>query len=228
MDKNYRHELKYYINYLDYLKLADRIKGVFTRDIHCQKSGYAVRSLYFDNKSNHSYYHKIAGISERNKYRVRLYDLNPHPIKLEIKSKSDNYIYKQSVAITRDQVFDLMSGRYRFLLGKKHLTANLVYAEFSKDRYHPAVVVDYFRDAYFYNTPELRVTFDRFLGKNETDFGRFFQSDLVLDRLLGSKKMIMEIKYRHNIPVWIKKILQVGSFESCAISKYTLSRYIEG
>ncbi|MDZ7836825.1 MAG: polyphosphate polymerase domain-containing protein [Actinomycetota bacterium] len=149
MDKNYRHELKYYINYLDYLKLTGRINGVFTRDSHCRKSGYMVRSLYFDNKSNHSYYHKIAGISDRNKYRIRLYDLNPHPIKLEIKSKSENYIHKQSVAITRDQVFDLISGRYRFLLGKKHPTANLVYAEFSKDHYRPAVVVDYFRDAYF-------------------------------------------------------------------------------
>jgi len=46
--------------------------------------------------------------------------------------------------------------------------------------------------------------------------------------VLNNNKIIMEIKYNSKIPAWIKNLLQLGRFERCAISKYTLSRYIEG
>jgi hypothetical protein len=46
--------------------------------------------------------------------------------------------------------------------------------------------------------------------------------------VLSSRKIIMEVKFNNTIPVWIKNILQLERFEWCAISKYTLSRYIEG
>lgn len=228
MHKNYRNELKYYINHIDHIKLLDRMKGIFVEDTHSKDRGYLVRSLYFDNKSNNSYYHKIAGVSDRQKYRIRIYDLNPSPIKLEIKSKRQTYIHKQSVTIAQDQARRLIEGDYRFLAQHDHRTARLVLAKFSQDSFHPAVIIDYFRQAYVYPESGLRVTFDRCLGKNETSFSHFFQSGLDLNPVIDSKRIIMEIKFSQPIPLWIKKILQVGSFESCAISKYTLSRYIEG
>lgn len=44
-----RRELKYYINYIDYLNLKSRLQAVFSRDRNGYPEGYYhVRSLYFN------------------------------------------------------------------------------------------------------------------------------------------------------------------------------------
>jgi SPX domain protein involved in polyphosphate accumulation len=92
-----RQELKYYISYIDYLNLKSRLKALFSSDRNGNEEGYYhVRSLYFDNKLNKNYYQKMAGVEKRNKYRIRIYNLNLNPVKLEIKSKINNAISKES------------------------------------------------------------------------------------------------------------------------------------
>lgn len=95
-----RRELKYFINYIDYLNLKSKLLTIFSKDRNGNPKGYYyVRSLYFDNKSNDNYYEKIAGVEKRSKYRIRIYNLCLNPVKLEIKAKMNNVIFKESMFV---------------------------------------------------------------------------------------------------------------------------------
>ncbi|MFC2159976.1 VTC domain-containing protein, partial [Actinomycetota bacterium] len=84
------------------------------------------------------------------------------------------------------------------------------------------------RDAYYIDINDIRITFDSSLKKDETNLNSFFNNNIDMHDVLNNNKIIMEIKYNNIIPSWIKNLLQVPRFERCAISKYTLSRYLEG
>ncbi len=224
-----RKELKYYINQIDYLTLKSKISGIFLKDKNnSEEKYYTVRSIYFDNKSNNSYFEKMSGIENRNKYRIRIYNLSPDIVKLEIKAKKNNLIFKDSVNIDSKDVNKIISGHYSCLLHYDNTTANKVYAEFSKDHYRPVVIIDYRRDAYYIDINNIRITFDSRVKKDETNLNSFFDDNVDMYDVLNNNKIIMEIKYNNIIPIWIKHLLQVPRFERCAISKYTLSRYFEG
>jgi hypothetical protein len=223
-----RRELKYYINYIDYLNLKNRLSNIFSKDINSTKDGwYHVRSLYFDDKSNSSYHEKMSGVEKRNKYRIRIYNLDKDPVKIEIKSKINNIIIKDSAIIKAENVNKLISGDYSSLLNYNNPTTNKIYCEFTKDFYKPVVIVDYIRDAYNLDINNVRITFDSEIKKHEINLDSLFANNIDMSNVLNNNKIIMEIKYSGFIPSWLKNLLQVPRFERCAISKYTLSRYLE-
>ena len=223
-----RRELKYYINYIDYLNLKSKLSNVFTKDKNSNLEGlYCVRSLYFDNKSNDNYYEKIASLDKRKKYRIRIYNINADPVKLEIKSKFNNIILKNSIVINSQDIKKIMSGDYECLLAYNNPTANKIYYEFTKDFYKPVIIIDYKRDAYHLDLNNIRITFDSDLKKDEVNLNSLFSNDLKMSPVLNNNKVIMEIKYDLTMPVWVRNVLQLSRFERCAISKYSLSRYLE-
>ena len=60
------------------MTLKSKISGIILKDKNSsEEKYYTVRSLYFDNKSNNSYFEKMSGIENRNKYRIRIYNLSP-------------------------------------------------------------------------------------------------------------------------------------------------------
>ena len=224
-----RRELKYYINYFDYTYLTSILSNLFNKDRYNQKiDGYHVRSIYFDNKSDNNYYQKISGIETRKKYRIRIYNLNSDTVRLEIKNKYNNIILKEILIIRSEDVEKITSGDYRCLLNYTDPIANKIYFEFNKDYYRPVIIIDFVRNAYFYDLNDIRITFDRQLEKNEVNVYDIFEKNLKMDPVFSSNKIILEIKYNNILPLWIKNLLQISRFESCAISKYTLSRFIEG
>jgi hypothetical protein len=96
------------------------------------------------------------------------------------------------------------------------------YIEFRKRSYRPVVLVDYLREAFFYDVNKIRVVFDRFLKSTPLHLDLF--ADAIMMPQLKNDIVIMEIKYDNFIPMWIKQLLQITSFERCAISKYVIGR----
>ena len=223
-----RQEIKFYINYLDYINLSRKISSVLQKDFHDSgPDGYKVRSLYFDNKSNNSYFEKISGIESRKKIRIRVYNYSNQIIKIEIKNKKNTTIIKEGFLINNEDLIDLSKGSYDCLLKYDNQTARKLYYEFIKDYYKPVILIDYIREAYSYNINNIRITFDKKISKNEFDFTEIFRQDLEMHPVIDSRRIILEVKYDNFVPSWIKDLLQVSRFERCAISKYTLSRYFE-
>jgi hypothetical protein len=223
-----RQEIKYYINYLDYINLSRKISAVLQKDLHdSRQDGYKVRSLYFDNKSNNSYFEKISGTDDRKKIRIRVYNDSNKVIKMEIKNKKNTTVFKDSFLINNKDLVELLKGDYNFLLKYDNQITKKLYYEFVKDHYRPVIIIDYIREAYYYDTNNVRITFDKKITKNELNLTEIFRQDLEMYPIIDNRKIILEIKYDDFIPVWIKGLLQVSRFERCAISKYTLSRFIE-
>lgn len=217
-----RTELKYYINYQDYKALARKLAIILKKDNHGNESGYFVRSLYFDSFDNKAFHEKIAGIKERKKYRLRIYDTKDKKVKFEIKNKSNNHIHKETATINKADALEIQNQNYEVLNKYNNYVLNKIYYNFKKNKYHPVVLVDYLREAYVYDLNNIRITFDKSLKSNACNLQLF--GDITTVPCLNENIVILEIKYNNFLPEHIKKALQLSRFERCAISKYCIGR----
>ena len=68
-----RHELKFLITRTQYEVLHRTLTAAMRLDPNAEKNGgsYHIRSLYFDTVFDDALYDKIAGVKDRDKYRIR-------------------------------------------------------------------------------------------------------------------------------------------------------------
>lgn len=219
-----RSELKYFISNNEYMALVNRLKPVLAPDKHSiPGAGYYIRSLYFDSYDDKCLFEKQSGTMYRRKFRIRIYDTNADSAKFEIKNKWDNQIFKESATISRESAEKIIDGDYDELLKYENPILNKVYIEFVQNLYKPKVVVDYDRDAFMSDFFNLRVTIDKDLRSNNTDFD-IFSSNMHMIPVILEGKQILELKYNECLPDYVRGIIQPISAERCAISKYTLGR----
>ena len=93
-----RHELKFFINEMQYQVLSRQLDRVLWRDPNGDVNNeYHIRSLYFDTIFNDAYFDKMDGDQNRDKYRIRIYNMRDTNIKLECKTKVGSLISKRSL-----------------------------------------------------------------------------------------------------------------------------------
>ena len=219
-----RNELKYYISNLEYHALVNRLKHILKPDAHSTPhKGYFIRSLYFDSHDDECLYEKLSGDIYRAKYRMRIYDTNTDIVKFEIKNKANNHIFKETATISKQSAYRIIDGDYSELLSYNNPVLNKIYKKFTHKQYKPKVVIDYTRDAFMFDFFNIRITFDKNLHSNNTDFD-IFSDNLHTIPVILEQKQIMEIKYETVLPEYIHKSLQLDACERMAISKYTLGR----
>ena len=167
-----RHELKFFINEMQYIVLSGILDQVLHRDPNGDEyNEYHIRSLYFDTVFNHALYDKINGERGRDKYRIRIYNLTDRLIRMECKTKVGSLISKRSLAIPRDLAEQLIAGDPTGLETTRSGLLHDVFREMTTQLLRPAVIVDYVREAYLHPAEEVRITFDKQLrtGMNSTD-----------------------------------------------------------
>lgn len=219
-----RNELKYYINNIEYTALYKRLQHALKPDKYSTPGkGYFIRSLYFDSYNDTCLYQKQSGVQYRQKYRLRIYDLNASTVKFEIKNKANNQVHKESATISRDSADKIIAGEYDELLKYNNPLLNRAFITFSTQLYRPKVIIDYDRDAFMYDHFNLRITIDKHLRANNTNFDLFSKDTHCIPAIL-EQKQILEVKYTDMMPDYIKNLLQLDSQERQAISKYTLGR----
>jgi len=218
----FRHELKYRLNFQDYILIKARLEAICEKDKNVTPEGfYTVRSLYFDDYLNTAYNEKMMGVMDRHKFRIRIYNHSDQSIQLERKLKSNQYIHKQTSPLTRDEVYDILQGRYEFLLHSPDNLQRLFYHECMTNLLRPRVVVDYEREPYVSEVGELRITFDRNIRAGEMGFD-IFDPDMPMIEALSPGLVIMEVKYTDILPGMVRKILPAKASEYGAVSKYIL------
>ena len=223
----FRHELKYYIGYSDYLLLSKRLKSALKQDAHTNEGGfYHIRSLYFDDLNDSAFREKLYGVDIRDKYRVRIYNLSPDVIKLERKSKVSGYIRKDALSITPEEFSMLSRGDYRFLYETDSSFARGLYVEFTTRPLLPRVIVDYRREPYTFPYEDVRITFDAEIRTafRSTDI---FNPGLITYPALQNRELILEVKFNRALPSYIRMLLQTQSPLRSAISKYCICRKFE-
>jgi len=218
----YRHELKYLLAYPDSLILRTRLQAVMKLDKYVNGAGYyAVRSLYFDDFMNSAYREKMQGISDRRKYRIRIYNFSDNVIHLECKMKNDRYVRKETAPLSLQQLMWLMNGYPQFLLDTTYDLHRIFYYEYMSKILRPRVIVDYEREPFVMDAGDVRVTFDKNIRAGMDEFAMFNQS-LSTAEVLPPGQMVMEVKYSDYLPEIVRQILTSGVSEYLAISKYVM------
>ncbi|MBQ9833227.1 MAG: polyphosphate polymerase domain-containing protein [Clostridia bacterium] len=227
MQKAYRHELKYYINQKDYILLSKRLRETLQSDANTDQNGeYFIRSLYFDDLNDSAFRHKLDGIDDRDKFRIRIYNMSSRVIKLECKHKDGQYICKQSISLSSEEYQRIMMGDYTFLLRRNEPFARRMFAEFATKRLQPRVIVDYMREPYVFPLQDVRITFDKDIRTAYRSVD-MFNRNLPTYPVITEGDMVLEVKYNEYLPTHIRTLLQIGSPLRSAISKYCLCRKME-
>ncbi len=106
----YRKELKYIVGDDTFTDIRNRIIPLMRRDEHQTGDHYRIRSLYFDSPSLACYRENMAGVSPREKYRIRTYNGSDDVISAEIKIRHRDTISKMSTKISSQVYDDLVTG----------------------------------------------------------------------------------------------------------------------
>lgn len=222
--KLFRHEFKYHISYIEYISMRQRLKHVLKLDKHALASGdYHIRSLYFDDSKNTALFEKQIGINSRKKYRIRIYNISDSVIKLEKKSRIGQFISKESVFLTRENIDSIVAGKIDFMRDSDESLLNELYFDMKSYGFKPIVIVDYEREAYVSSYGNIRVTFDKKLKTGLFD-KKLFDKNLPTVDVLEDGHLILEVKYDNYLPDHIRNIIQVKNPLRDAISKYTYCR----
>ncbi|MFA6627852.1 MAG: VTC domain-containing protein, partial [Bacilli bacterium] len=87
----------------------------------------------------------------------------------------------------------------------------------------PKVIVEYERLAFIHPIGDLRITFDTAIKASFHQFD-FTNQKYILTPLLEPNDVVLEIKFNHELPQFIKGILESNHSIQESISKYALSR----
>ena len=226
-----RHELKFFIARPQYEVLSRTLKGVLHLDPNAVRNGgsYHIRSLYFDTVFDDALYDKINGVKDRDKYRIRIYNLSDREIFMECKTKVGALISKRSAKISRDLAEQIIACDPSGLENTQSGLLRDIYREMRTRLLHPVVIVDYEREAYLHPAEEVRITFDMKVrsGLNSIEL---FDPTVPTVPVLDRDDIILEVKYNRVLPPYIADVLSYACPEAVqsAISKYTLCRRYEG
>lgn len=223
----YRHELKYYLTFNDYLTLQKRLQATMPRDPNVGESGkYFIRSLYFDDLFDSALTEKLSGVDDRDKFRIRFYNMEPKNFKLERKRKTSGYILKDSITLSLDEVNAIMNRNYSFLLNRHEPFAHEMYIQFVSRQLRPCVIVDYIREPFIFPYEDVRITFDTNIrtAYRQTDL---LDPDLPTYGVIDQNQPVLEVKFNKALPKEIHSLLQSISPIRSQISKYCLCRKFE-
>ena len=223
-----RHELKYHLNFMQYMILRQKLKAVLKLDSHAGPDGrYHIRSLYFDDFRNSAFFDKMAGVPVRKKYRMRIYNLCDDLIKFERKGKFDEYVCKEIAEISRKEADRIIDGDVAFLAKSDNKLLRCFYLECRSNLLRPVVLVDYLREAYVHPVGDVRVTFDIGL---QTGLGpvSFFEKSTSTVGVREEPGVILEVKFDNVLPEVVRGLFSDKIRPRSAIGKFAMCRESKG
>jgi hypothetical protein len=224
-----RYEIKYYIPESLCPELISMINCYMTLDPHLEQKenkSYLVRSLYLDTDNLRFYNEKLAGLRNREKFRIRAYNEDSSEVFLEIKKKCNNTVLKDRACIKYDELPSILNqyGGYH-LNGKNSNAEKDVIMRFlsfiTAMQLRPMILIAYDRQAYtsiFDN--DVRLTLDcnlRCLPGRSHDLFYSGKNWISVD-----KPCILELKFNNVMPFFFKSIIKRFNLRAQGISKYCL------
>ena len=207
----------------DLVLLGSRLQTVMSQDIHQDGDCYEIRSLYFDDAWDRCMDENEAGVDQREKYRIRLYDPRSDVIHLEIKEKNRGYTKKRACDLSREECLQIMEGTLPLKLdGRAPL--NALQMKMRCSGMEPKVIIAYERTAFVHPSGNVRITFDRNIMASRC------REDFLEDRVSGMTPVlpaglhVLEVKYDEFLPDVIAQQLEIGKLRKTAFSKYYLGR----
>ena len=232
--KTNRHEIKFLLNWRQYLAIKKEIQQYCQIDKHVPKGheNYRVTSLYYDSPDMRSYLEGFDGDQIKKKIRLRSYS-NTTSVFIELKEKYGQIVNKKRVMTSSERAYQFMRNPEVEILGdnlseKEISELNEIRYLITRYKMQPKVVVSYIRypfvSIYDHNT---RVTFDYNVC--------FRDYDLSVDGSCGEKILpsgcfILEVKYNSLLPKWLIPILNRHNIKLQKMSKFgdSIEKLING
>lgn len=192
-------------------------------DVHQKGSCYEIRSLYFDDILDRCMDENEAGIDQRDKYRIRIYDPDAQVIHLEIKEKNCGLTKKRACDLSRHECERIIAGTlpmaadHRSVLNQLQLQMRCVLMR-------PKVIIAYERTAFVHPVGNVRITFDRNIAASAVCHQFFDPRIDSLVPVLPAGLHVLEVKYDELLPDFIAQQLEIHTLRQTAFSKYYLGR----
>jgi SPX domain protein involved in polyphosphate accumulation len=244
----YRREIKTLINPADVITLRNRLSKILRPDVH-NGGDYLVTSLYFDNYNDRAVFEKLAGMPQREKWRIRYYnqDVNflrlEHKIKIGVVSRKSQYVITSKMVdllVKTNSLTQSQSGtdEYRSQklkvkdtdLGNARAAAGTAswgwptefYAKSQFQNLRPKEIVRYRRRAWQFEPGNVRVTLDTDIRASAV-VDKFLEPDRMLTMPV-SKHCILEVKFDHFLPELVQRAIVLPARNQAEFSKYAVSR----
>ncbi|MEM6328461.1 MAG: polyphosphate polymerase domain-containing protein [Bacteroidota bacterium] len=232
-----RRELKYLVREADRERLLSRIGPFVTPDPYARpradgRTGYTVRSIYFDTPGLRDWAEKESGDQVRRKLRVRGYDApGSSPLVLEIKRKEEQAVWKDRATVTARQAVALLSrGPLPCLPEPARTAAKRFVYRLRAERRQPTLLVTYWREPLVGRfDPSLRVTLDQRLRvasfpRLGPDADGLYRETL---RPVLRGRFILEVKFDRVYPSWLRETISRLGLSRQALSKYAIGMEAE-
>ncbi len=224
--QGFRYENKYFISSAGYRQLKSRLEAGLSKDTHTTHPDgcYFIRSLYFDDYLQSGLLDKVEGVEKREKFRIRFYDMDDTFIRLESKQKLGQMTHKLSAPLTREQTEGICRGDTWWMYKSEHPLIRNFYLKHRTRLLRPAVLVDYYREAFVFQ--DVRITFDKDIHGGRYSFD-LFEPNVVTEPVFSSDRVVLEVKYDDALPDAVKRLLNGVPMARSAISKYELCRKLQ-
>lgn len=221
-----RKEIKYVVPLGKAMAIREQLDRLLQRDSHCVDRPYVVRSLYFDSVNNIDFAEKLAGVAERKKVRLRIYDGDASLCKLEIKQKNDDRQQKLSLIVSGADAKELMYGNIKVL--QKYFndseTALKAYGIMAQGQYRPVAQIAYDRLAYKYPMYDTRITLDMNVRSSESNMD-LFSSDVQFTPVMR-ENAVLEVKYSGKLMGFLSVMFAQFHLTQGTYSKYCVGRQV--
>jgi len=229
-----RNEIKYFIEPAMRPALLDYARAHVVHDEHALKQPdfrYTVRSLYYDSPDLDFYWEKVDGLKVRRKLRIRTYNTRDKDSVafLEIKRRYGTAVVKERAKYTFEEIVRLMSSPENIWLSYRQSTdGSLVLGKWIDNivrwNLEPTVLVVYEREAYVGRSKDendIRLTIDSDVRVRMTDGIEQIFEDQNLTHVV-SNLCVLELKYNHFMPKWMRGLVMEFSLHQRSISKYCM------
>lgn len=224
MEEGFRHELKYICSRAELEVIKSRIRHIARSDSHVlEDGGYLIRSIYFDDYDNTSFYGNESGIDNREKWRIRCYNYDSGRINLECKMKEHGMIQKACCGLSYEQYLKIIADDKLDIKGDNRPLFNKFLLLRETKLLRPVVIVQYKRFPYVYREGNVRITFDCNIAAS-TDIGKFFDCGMSTRLVLPGGMQLLEVKFDEYLPDCIYRSVQLKNMEQTTFSKYFLCR----
>lgn len=218
-----RQELKYQLGRGEYAAIVARCRTVMHHDPHVGPDGtYHIESLYFDDLADTALLQNYSGVSNREKFRIRMYNGNLKTLHLEKKVKYGGLGRKYACPMTAEQLRLLLDGDLSWMMGTELPLMQELYCRMRTEHLRPKTIVAYRREPFTYGPGNVRVTFDYDIRSGVCSRDMLSGSALLVP--VQPDRVLLEVKYDAFLPDIIRMILQEGTPRARAFSKYANCR----
>ena len=211
-----RHEIKYMISTEQLALLKQAFEQYMVADEHGEST---ICSLYFDTPSCQLIRRSIEHPIYKEKLRLRSYGVANADTKVfvELKKKYKNVVYKRRITLTeKDAMRYLLKGE---IDTPTQITNEIDYFKEFYPGIAPSMLLMYKREAYYSKDDhDFRVTFDRDVLWRDYDLS--LDKGIYGRQILEPDQILMEVKTKDAIPLWLTEILTQHHIYKKSFSKY--------